>query len=59
MNLTATLCQTWSPSFFTFYKQNNNKNVKKLATAFERAWPLNSSSFSWNAQPELQILNGL
>ena len=26
MNLTATLCQTRSPAFFTFYKQNNNKN---------------------------------
>ena len=30
MNLTAMLCQTWSPAFFTFYKQNNNKVVKKV-----------------------------
>ena len=29
MNLTAMLCQTQSPAFFTFYKQNNNKIVKK------------------------------
>ena len=29
MNLMATLCQMWSPTFFTFCKQNNNKNPKK------------------------------
>ena len=29
MNLTAMLCQMPSPAYFTFYKQNNNKNVKK------------------------------
>ena len=35
MNLTATLCQTRSPAFFTFYKQNNNKIEKK---AGDRVW---------------------
>ena len=42
----TTLCQTRLPTFFTFYKQNNNKNVKKLATLFDRASLLNSSPFS-------------
>ena len=45
MNLTATLCQTRSPVFFTFYKQNNNKNVKKAGDALDRASPLTSSPF--------------
>ena len=29
MNLTVTLCKMWSPAFFTFYNQNNNKNREK------------------------------
>ena len=29
MNLTAKLCQMQSPAFSTFYKENNNKNLKK------------------------------
>ena len=42
MNLIATLCQKQLPAFFTFYKQNNKKNVKKRMTAFYRASLLNS-----------------
>ena len=29
MNSTMTLCKMWSPAFFTFYNQNNNKNGEK------------------------------
>ena len=34
MNLTATLCQMRSPAFFTIYKQNNSKIVKKAGDRF-------------------------
>ena len=48
MNLTATVCQTRLPAFFTFYKQNNCEKswAQKLATTFDRALPLNSSPFT-------------
>ena len=48
------LCQMPSPAFFTFYKQNNNKNVKKGATVFDRASLLNSSPFN---SKNVQLLN--
>ena len=43
MNLTETLSQMQSPAFFTFYKQNNNKNVKK---AGDRVWESVAVKFS-------------
>ena len=36
-----------SSIFFSFYKQNNNKNAKKeLVTGFDKALPLNSFGFN-------------
>ena len=46
INLTASPFQTQSPDLSTFYKQNNNKNVRKRATAFEMGTLLMSFYFS-------------
>ena len=71
MNLMATLCQTWSPALFTFYKQNNTKNVKKtgnhvwqsVAVKFISLYVFKSVNFSshfcatWNFANVKTLLN--
>ena len=37
MNLTVMFCQMQLPAFFMFYKQNNNKNVKKAGNRIRQS----------------------